>query len=601
MHPYHYNLKNMDSVAEIKSKLQIEDVVAPYVNLKKSGKYLKACCPFHQEKTPSFVVSVERQMAYCFGCNKGGDIFQFIQDIEGVDFMGALEILADKAGVTLSKGNVGPKVSKDEKNALKIANREASNFFVQQLWGSSKAEKVLEYLRNRALTDELIKEFDIGFAPDEYDALYRFLLGKKLSKDVILESSLAIAGDSGSEKVFDRFRLRLMFPIQNVQGDYIAFGGRALKKGDNPKYLNSPEYVLYSKGETLFNLNRAKQYIRNEDFVVFVEGYFDVVASHKAGIRNVVATSGTALTDKQLRLIKRYTKNVVFAFDSDNAGREALLRAVKTAQELELDIFVVMIEKGKDASELVKMDADLWVNTVKNRLPYLEYYMNEFSKIHDLSSSGGKRAFTDSMFNLLSGVKHPVLLDHFIKEISKLVGTPVDMLYELLGSISSKEKRTHRKLDEEKAKVAVSKEHRLLSYFLGMLLSFPGVFFDVWKQMENFDVFLAGSSKLGLVKQLNNINESDLKSFHDGFEKFLSEMDFTFDASRVYKQVRDHYNLRGELDGGFYSGFEDSDLLHKIAIEAEVKNVDEKLVPEEFEKLILLLYLEFVTTKKING
>ena len=329
----------MDSIAEIKSKLSIEDVVAPYVQLKKRGKYLKACCPFHQEKTPSFVVSLDRQMAYCFGCQKGGDMFQFIQDIEGLDFKGALEFLAEKAGVSLPKGGSGgPRVPKDKKDKLKAANAEASKFFVQNLWKTDTGAKVLAYLKARGLNDETIREFQVGFAPESKDDLYRHLLDKKHEKEVVLESSLAISRDSESKRVVDRFHLRLMFPIQNTQGDFVAFGGRALKRGDQPKYLNSPEYVLYSKGSLLYNLNRAKSEIRQQDLAIFVEGYFDVMASHQAGVKNVVATSGTALTEKQLKLVKRYSKNVALAFDQDSAGQEALKRSVELAQTLDLEL-----------------------------------------------------------------------------------------------------------------------------------------------------------------------------------------------------------------------------------------------------------------------
>jgi len=239
-----------DPIAEIKAKLSVEDVVAPYVQLKRSGKYLKACCPFHAEKTPSFYVSPERQLAYCFSCHKGGDLFQFIQDIEGVDFRGALEILAEKAHVDLPKGGSGgaPKVSKDEKERLKSIDYDASKFFVQQLWETPDGEKVLGYLRGRGMTDETLKTFQVGFAPDGRDTLYRSLLEKKHEREDLLASTVVLARDSSSQDIVDRFRLRLMFPIDSTQGDIIAFGGRALKKGEQPKYLNSAEYVLYHKG-----------------------------------------------------------------------------------------------------------------------------------------------------------------------------------------------------------------------------------------------------------------------------------------------------------------------------------------------------------------
>ncbi|MBU0982064.1 DNA primase [Patescibacteria group bacterium] len=587
----------MDSVQEIKNKLSIEDVVAPYVSLKKRGKYLKACCPFHQEKTPSFIVSTDRQMAYCFGCQKGGDIFQFIQDIEGLDFKGALEFLADKAGVTLEKGGTGPSIPKDKKDALRNINRDASKLFVQQLWGDGAGEKVLLYLRNRGMTDETIKEFRVGFAPDGKDTLYRHLLEKKYKKELILESSLAISRDAEGNQVFDRFRLRLMFPIQNANGDFVAFGGRALKKGDNPKYLNSPEYVLYNKSSILYNLNRAKEDVRKEDLAVFVEGYFDVMASFQAGVKNVVATSGTALTDKQFKLIKRYTKNVALAFDSDNAGQDALLRAIETAQALELEIFVVEISGGKDTADIVKEDSEKWRKAVNEKKPYLKFFMEKFQAKYDLGLPTGKKSFTDEMFEILKGVSHPVLKDHYLKEVSKLVGTPVDMLYDLLAKVQSDE-RKHRKLaGVESLKPKKSRKARLVSYFLGLLLVYPKMFFDLWEELTSYESFLKNAETLGLVKQISKLNEEDIGIFRNSFPEFLKELDFEIDATKVYKRVIDHYNLRGEITEAFYDGLENSDLLHKIALEADNENNDEKLIPEEFRKLITLLYLEFVTSK----
>lgn len=585
-----------DPIAEIKSKLSIEDVVAPYVQTKRSGKYLKACCPFHAEKTPSFYVSPERQLAYCFSCHKGGDMFQFIQDIEGVEFRGALEILAEKAHVDLPKGGGGdvPKVSKDEKERLKSIYFDASKFFVQKLWEAGEGEKVLGYLRGRGMTDETLKTFQVGFAPEGKDVLYRALLEKKHEKADLLESTVALARDSGSQDVVDRFHLRLMFPIDSTQGEVVAFGGRALKKGDQPKYLNSADYVLYHKGELLYNLSRAKEFIKKEDLAVFVEGYFDVMASWQAGVKQVVATSGTALTAEQLKLIKRFTKRVAFAFDSDNAGQEALLRAVMTAQTLGLELFVITIPEGKDAADAVKENPQLWVDAVAARKPYLEFFMEAWQKKYDLRTSTGKREFTDAVLELLKAVTHPVEQDEAMKGLSRLVGTPVDMLYDYLNQLRSERKSRTVKV-EKLATEPFNRADKLVLYFLGLLLAYPKSFFELWSSVQPFETFCARAIKLDLIKPYFRLDDSRYQQFCKELPQLLGKLSASFPATSVYKQIEDHYNRVGMVDETFYRNVEQGPVLQKMAFEAEVENPDPRQIQEELEKVLTLLYFETLT------
>ncbi len=576
----------MDPVLEIKSKLSIEDIVAPYVPLKRSGKYLKACCPFHAEKTPSFYVSAERQLAYCFSCHKGGDLFQFIQDIEGLDFRGALELLADKAHVELPKfSDKKNAVSKDVKDRLKLVNRDASTFFVQSLWAKGEPEKVVTYLLNRGLTEKTLKTFDVGFAPDERDVLYRNLLGKGHDKQDILESTLTLARDSDGKDVIDRFRLRLMIPIENPQGEGVAFGGRALKKGDQPKYLNSADYVLYNKGHILFNLAKAKNAIREKDFVVIVEGYFDVMASWQAGIENVVASCGTAFTPDQVKLLKRYTKKLVFAFDSDSAGQAALLRSVEVAQSLGLELFVITIPEGKDAADAVKKDPALWVKAVEERKPYLEHFIEKIKKDFDLGTATGKRKASDAFLDILKGTVHPVEKDHYLKALSGLVGTPASMLYDYLNQLQS-ERGTRTVKEKAPEQVALGKKERLVQYFLGLLLAFPEVLFKHFEKLSDFQVFEASAQSLGLIKPFNKLDPVHYASFYSQFAEHLGA------ESPVYKQIYDHYNAQGIVNDEFYAGLENGLELQKLAFKAEVNNTDTQQVAQEFEKVITLLYFE---------
>lgn len=581
----------MDPVLEIKSKLSIEDLVAPYVQLKRSGKYLKANCPFHSEKTPSFYVSPERQLAYCFSCHKGGDMFQFIQDIEGLDFRGALELLAEKARVDLPKySEKEVKVSKDLKDRLRSVCQDASNFFVQNLHGKGDGGKVLAYLHQRGLTSASIHEFQLGFAPDHKDDLYRFLLGKGYEKNDLIESSLVLARDSYSQDIVDRFKLRLMVPIHSAQGDFIAFGGRALKKGDQPKYLNSSEYALYNKSATLYNMHRAKMALRDEDLAIVVEGYFDVIASHQAGVQGVVATCGTALTEEQLKLIKRYTKRIAFAFDGDSAGKAALLRGVQLAQPFGFELFVIRIPSGKDAADAVKEDPQLWVNAVREKLPYLEHYLEEGSAQFDLKTAQGKRDFTDYFIQVLQGTQHPVELDHYLKELSKRVGSPVRMLYDYLAQV--KAERGHARLKkEEKPAAKLSKKERLIHEFMSLFLAYPVVFFEIWKPLDRLDAFLRLAEGTNLIERLDRLTEADFEFFRAHFEDFLGAQ------TPVYKRVLDYYNAQGTVDETFYKSAQDATPLNLLALEAEKEFSNRDDIRKEFEKLITKLYFESLLAK----
>ncbi len=588
----------MDPVQEIKNRLPIEDLVAQYVTLKRAGKYLKANCPFHDEKTPSFFVSPDKQIAYCFSCQKGGDHFQFLQEIENIGFKEALELLADKVGIELPKqsGKKGP--SKEIKDRLRQINADADKFFVHNLTETEDGKKVMAYLEQRGMKSETIAHFHVGFAPESKDQLYRHLLELKHEKDDLLQSTIVTSRDAEAKQIYDRFHLRLMFPIDDAQGHVIAFGGRALKKGDQPKYLNSPEYALYNKSATLYNMGRAKQAIRDMGEVIIVEGYFDVMASHQAALPNVVATCGTALTESQFKLIKRYAKKVILAFDSDSAGQDALLRAVHTAQGLDLELYVVAIDGGKDAADLVQEDPKLWSAAVEAKKPYMDHFEQKWRSEYDLSDAKDKRSYTDKMMELIDGITHPVEKDHYLKALAKRVETPIDLLYDVLKQLQSSRRpqgvRSKQQEEEERtAPIRDDKQIRLRRYFLSLLLAFPRDFFETWERFEDVEKFLAEAKKIGIIGPVHKLSEEGAKSFRDSFEKVLEWEGAPIDVSSVYKQVRDQYNLRAELGEAFYANLDQADELKALAFEAEVKNPDPKLVKQEFEKLITLLYLEF--------
>src|SRR3989338_1314768 len=290
-----------------------------------------------------------------------------------------------------------------------------------------------------------------------------------------------------------------MVPIENSQGEPVGFGGRALKKGDQPKYLNSADYVLYNKSQIFYNLAKAKNSIREKDFAVIVEGYFDVMASWQAGIQNTVATCGTAFTEEQVKLLKRYTSKLAFAFDADNAGRAALLRAIQTAQPFSLELFVITIPEGKDAADAVKKDPKLWVDSVEARKPYLDFFLEKIKVDFDLAGAQGKRQASDFFLDILKGTVHPVERDHYLKELSKLVGTPSAMLYDYLGELKTQHgHRSSSRSAKPSLSTSLSRRERLVRYLLGLVLAFPAPFFKHFETLADFSVFEQKARALGL-------------------------------------------------------------------------------------------------------
>ncbi len=346
-----------DLVQEIKNKLPIEELVSEYLTLKKAGVHLKALCPFHSEKTPSFIVTPERGTFHCFGCGKHGDIFTFIEEIEGIDFKEALKRLAEKASVDLSTHDFVSHSKNTDPILLKLI-RNATDFYKNQLNNNPTAQK---YLKSRSFNKQTINKFEIGFAPKSWDTILIFLKSLGYSQEQIIESGLAKKNDNG--KVYDRFRGRIMFPIFNEKNEPVAFSGRILDNNSKEaKYINSPETSLYNKSDILYGYNFAKQAIRNNDFAILVEGQADLLAMHQAGFINTVALSGTALTEKHISKLKRFTKNILMGLDADEAGVNALIKSAQQLFGLDFDIKVLEIKSGEDPADILQKGG---VDTIK--------------------------------------------------------------------------------------------------------------------------------------------------------------------------------------------------------------------------------------------
>lgn len=394
---------------EIKSRCNIIDIVGRYVELKKAGGSHKGLCPFHNEKTPSFVVSESRQFFYCFGCGASGDVISFLMKIENIDFHTAITKLAEEYGVDMDRFGYR---NEGKKNRILEMNREAAVFFYKNL--TEKANPGYEYMKHRGLDPRTIARFGIGFAEDGWHGLMDHLLQKNYPEEMMYEAGL-VSRSKG--RTFDKFRNRVMFPIFNTRGKVIGFGGRTLGEG-GPKYLNSPESSVFSKKNNLYGLNLTRKNINESNCAILVEGYMDLVSLYRHGVTNVAASLGTALTDQQCSLLKRYTENVVLAYDADAAGQKAALRGIELLKKAGISAKVLHISDGKDPDEFItKNGPDAFRSLVSEAVPYAEYRVSVIREKYDLSTAEGGIGFLKEIRQLLSEMS-PVEADIYIKKIA---------------------------------------------------------------------------------------------------------------------------------------------------------------------------------------
>jgi DNA primase len=419
-------------VAEIKSKLSVLEVVGETVQLKRAGTAYKGLCPFHAEKTPSFIVSPDRETWRCFGCGEGGDIFTFLMRRDGLDFREALERLAEKAGVELSERTAR---EDRERKRLRDALESAIAWYREVLLQANQAERARAYLAERGLSAETLDRFTIGYAPNTWDALVKRLIGKGYSNAELIGAGLASPSNRGG--VIDKFRGRIIIPIRDASGRAVGLGGRIMPGAEGPKYLNSPATRLFDKSRTLYGIDLAKAAIRKAGLTVIVEGYTDVMAAHQAGFANVVASLGTALTHGQVELATRYADAVALAYDVDLAGEAATQRGL--LEELGPDqavskVRVVRIPAGKDPDELIRTDPDAWRTAVADAPPVLDYFMDRAVAAVDLSSVTGRREVTRRVLGVLRRVGDRLEQTLYLQRLSRLVNVDEKGLGEELAA-----------------------------------------------------------------------------------------------------------------------------------------------------------------------
>jgi len=411
------------TVDQIKERLSIADLVSSYIKLEKSGKNFKARCPFHNEKTPSFFVSPERGSYHCFGCNVGGDIFSFVEAIEGVQFKEALKILADRAGVPIVIESDGEMKGKER---LYRALEDALSLYEETL---TKHPRARVYLKDRGLTDETIHSFHIGYALPEWNFLTSQLTARGFRGDELLRAGLSIEKDG---RYYDRFRGRIMFPLADHTGRVIAFSGRVFENSDPNvgKYINSPETLLFNKSHVLYAFDKAKGAIREQNTCILVEGQMDVIMSHQAGVHHAVGTSGTALSDHHLTLISRLADTLIIAFDGDEAGTSASGRSIGAALLKGFDVKMIRLPQGRDPAECIKSDPSFWKNEVSSALHIVYFYLRVLEDEPNIRTK--RKKAEEIIIPYIAKIKSKVDQAHFVGEVAKALRLPEEPLWESL-------------------------------------------------------------------------------------------------------------------------------------------------------------------------
>ncbi|OGN04420.1 MAG: DNA primase [Candidatus Yanofskybacteria bacterium RIFCSPHIGHO2_01_FULL_44_17] len=429
-------------VDQIKERLDIVDLISSYLKLQKSGINYKARCPFHNEKSGSFFVSPERQIWHCFGCGLGGDAFGFVKQIEGVEFPDALRTLAARAGVKLERQSPEYQEYQSAKTKLYEICELAMRFFEKQLHQSSTGRQAFAYLKDRGLTDESIKEFHLGYAPESWNALYDFL-NRNYESVEALGAGMIIKKDGGG--YYDRFRSRIMFPIFDINRQVVGFTGRVFgelaKQEGVGKYMNSPQTAIYDKSRVLYGLDQSKLEIRRSNHCLVVEGNMDVIMSHQAGVKHAVASSGTALTGGHLKIIKRYTDNLDLCFDADSAGSLATDRGVDLALAKGFNVGIITIRENdlKDPADYVKKYGAKWSEYTQKSKPFMDFYFETTKSTFDLATALGKKLFSQKLMPFLASIGNRVEQAHWVSEMALVLKTKEEILYQELASIKPRD------------------------------------------------------------------------------------------------------------------------------------------------------------------
>ncbi len=582
----------MQPSEEIKSRLDIVDIIREYIQLKPAGVNFKAKCPFHREKTPSFMVSPEKQIWHCFGCGKGGDIFNFIMEIEGVSFVEALRILAPKAGVVLKKQD--PTLVSARNRLLDIMEL-ARKYYHKFLLTSEQAKAAREYLARRGLDEETIIQWQIGYSPDEWEKTSNFLKKQGYSEKEIFQAGLSVKSEKGS-RFYDRFRGRIMFPINDINGNTVAFSARVSPEKEETekmgKYINSPQTMIYDKSRILFGLDKAKLEIKRADLAILVEGQMDVIAAHQHGFKNTVASSGTALTAEQINILKRYSPNIALAFDADEAGSLAADRGIREAMAAEMNIKVITVPDGKDPDECLRKDPEAWRAAVAAAKPMMQYYFDKVFAGLDLASPEGRREAAKALLPIIAKLGNRIEQDIWLQKLSEKIDVAESLLREAIKKNQPRQ-RTQKKQEEVVTPAAptVSRNEKLSELFLALLLRFP-----VWIEYAIDRLLVdqvAGAINQAIYKNLVFYYNNIIRPAING----KGEQEGIFGFSAFEKWLRDRGGENGEnVEEGEVTTEGQLTVLNKLAFlgEKDFYGLDAEAAKNEIIKIINFLKKDYL-------
>lgn len=479
----------MSDIDEIKSRLNIVDFIGKRVTLKKTGRNFKGLCPFHNEKTPSFIVSPERESWHCFGCGKGGDVFAFVMEYDHVDFAEALEDLADLSGVKLTR-RVGETPEAKLKQKILEVNHLASEYYHYILTKHALGEKARDYLKHRGIRDKSILTFSLGYSPNSWDTLSTYLKKKGYEARLLEQAGLTVRRQGGGG-FYDRFRGRVMFTLKDHRGNVAGFSGRVLDPEiKEAKYINTSETPVYIKGNVLYGLDVTKLAIQKENEAIIMEGELDLISSFQEGIGNVVAIKGSALTEGHVNLLRRYTERLTFALDSDMAGDAASRRGIEIADRAGLDMRVVTLPSGKDPDEAVRENAAAVKKAIKDAVPIYDYFIASAGRRFDPNSSFGKKKIGEEIVPILAKIENPIVQGHYIKKLAKTLDASEETIMESMKRLGRGTGMV--KKPDEKQEAVTTRGQKLETYVLALLL-----------QEKTIDLFEEFSGHVALADVVN--------------------------------------------------------------------------------------------------
>ena len=556
----------MTTIEEIKNRLNLLETIESYVpELKQAGQNWKACCPFHNERTPSFVVNPSRGTWHCFGaCSSGGDVIEFVRRIEGLELRDAIKICAERAGIELKTPSAKEKAKKEENQRLIRANESAAIFFQSNLKKGGTSSAAYQYAGDRGLDDEAIERWQIGYAPQNWTALTDHLTSRGFTEEDMVESGLSIKSE---KRIYDRFRNRLIFPIRDIQRNITGFGARSLISEETPKYLNTPQSPLFDKSGSLFGIDQASESIRRLDTAIIVEGYMDVITSHQFGFTNVIASMGTALTEKQLNLIKRFSKNIVLALDSDEAGAAATLRGLEVATNvierdlvatvdwrglvsyqntLNTDIKVISLPESEDPDSLIRKNPEAFNELIENSSLVIDHIFNSVGNKVDLEDARSRSNAVNTLAPSISAISDPVIRSHYVQKLARLGGVTEQIVMNLVmqsGKYKPRAVATTKEVNRARSKKSTTPdgETQILQLLLqrtecrteGLKLD-PNVFEQPLNRLA-FDHWCNN-----ILPQGENLDESDVM-LYEHTRELDSAMLPNYDPNVVVKMLSDIY------------------------------------------------------------